>query len=447
VLKFQSLGWDAIAIDGHDFEQINKALLLAQNSHKPFFIACKTIIGYGSSKAGSCASHGAPLGKQSLEELKRFLDLDYDDFDVPVEILRLWREFGARSDDHYNAWQAEFAASNCADYLKPVRISDKTLAEIESCAMPQSQATRVSAGKIIELIVQNEPKVILGSADLSSSIGVYNKHSIPITKDDFSGNFIHYGPRENAMAAMMNGLALEGFLPIAGTFLVFSDYMRPSIRLSSLMSLGVIYIMTHDSIGLGEDGPTHQPIEHLSSLRSMPNLDVYRPADSRETIGAFSHVCAKLTGPSMLVLSRQSLRLVEGSCAKHVSKGAYFIKENIRPDVVIFATGSELSIADDVCALLEKRGLRVNLVSVVSFELFLVTSSDYIDRIIGDAKIKVAIEAAASFGWHLIIGKNGMFFGVDGFGKSGPYQDLYSYFGLTAKNIYQKIMQKYENRD
>jgi len=447
VQKFQSLGWEALQIDGHNFEQINQALKQAQNSSKPVFIACKTTIGYGSSKAGNCAAHGAPLGAESLQGLRGFLGLSYDDFDIKADILELWRGFSARNQAKYKAWQAEFAAVSCADYFEPAKIKSQTLAEINALKMELSQATRVSAGKIIEIIARLEPKAILGSADLSSSIGVHNKHCKPITKDDFSGNFIHFGPRENAMSAIMNGLALEGFLMIAGTFLVFSDYMRPSIRLSSLMNLRVIYIMTHDSIGLGPDGPTHQPIEHLSSLRSMPNLTLYRPADARETIGVFNHIFDEEAGPCLLALSRQALPPLKGSCSDQVSKGAYFIKENTSCDVVIFATGSELSLANEVCLLLEDAGLQVSLVSMVSFELFFASSTDYISRIIGQGRIKVAIEAAVSFGWHRLIGRDGMFFGLDEFGKSAPYQDLYSYFGLTAENICQKIMQKYENRD
>jgi transketolase len=447
--KFQSLGWNTIEINGHNFDQIDQALKQAQNSDKPFFIACKTIIGYGTSKAGSCAAHGAPLGQGSLQGLRQFLnfDDDDDDFCVKQDLLEFWRCISAQNQKYYNAWQTKFAANSRANYFKPAKISSQTLVEINSLKTEQDQATRVSSGKIIEIIARNEPKVILGSADLSSSIGTHNKYCIPITKDNFNGNFIHYGPRENAMSAIMNGLALEGFLPIAGTFLVFSDYMRPGIRLSSLMNLKVIYIMTHDSIGLGEDGPTHQPIEHLSSLRSIPNLNIYRPADARETIGAFSHICANSSSPSLLALSRQTLPQVEGSCAAKVSKGAYFVKDNPSPDVVIFATGSELCIARDVCLLLERNNLKVSLISIVSFELFWLTSADYINQILQEAKIKVAIEAAASFGWHRLIGRNGMFFGLDEFGKSAPYQDLYSHFGLTAENIYQKIMQKYENRD
>jgi transketolase len=450
LLKFQSLGWNVIAVDGHNFSEIRNALKIAQNSDKPTFIACKTKIGYGClSKENSCQAHGAPLGQKGLAELKQFLNWQYDDFVIPDTILKIWHSFASRNLPIYKQWHDKFAEldTGSQDYLQPFRFSQDTISKIKDIQISTEEATRISSGKILEIIAQSEEKVLFGSADLSTSIGVQNVYCKPITKDNFSGNFIHYGPREHAMAAIMNGLSLAGFLPICGTFLVFSDYMRPAIRLSSLMGLGVIYVMTHDSIGLGEDGPTHQPVEHLSSLRSMPNLNIFRPADAVETIGAFEYACLNLDCPSLIVLTRQSVKKIGLTSIEAVYKGAYSVNNENFADISIFSSGSELSIANSVKNLLENNNLKVNLISVVSFELFFTQNSDYINSIIGNTKMMVAIEAASGFGWHRMIGSNGIFFGVSTFGKSAPYQDLYDYFGLTAEKIYQKIIQEYENRN
>jgi transketolase len=448
LLKFQSLGWNTIAIDGHNFTNIRNALSAAQNSDKPFFIACKTTIGYGSSKANSCQSHGAPLGAKAFEELKQFFNWPHEDFVIPDEILAIWRGFSAKSEVDYEKWHEDFNQLTIEqqNYLNPFKFKQETIAKIKAIALEDAEASRISSSKIIDVIIQNENKVLLGSADLSSSVGLMHKHCHAITRDDFSGNFIHYGTREHAMAAIMNGLSLEGFLPIGGTFLVFSDYMRPGIRLSSLMSLGVIYIMTHDSIGLGEDGPTHQPVEHLSSLRSIANLNVFRPADATETIGAFEFACLNLNRPSLIVLSRQVLQNTQLTSSNLVSKGAYFLSNEADADVTIFATGSEIGLAKNVADLLKSNNIKINLVSVVCFNLFFEQDADYINTIIGNSKIKVAIEAASSYGWHRFIG-DGLFFGVETFGMSAPYQDLYNHFGLTAENIFRQIMKKYENRN
>lgn len=444
LLKFQSLGWNTFCINGHNLDEIDNALKQAQDSDKPVFIECKTTIGYGTGdKAGSCKSHGSPLGNQSLSDLKQSLYWKHDDFVIPEEILDIWRGFSKTR--AYEHWQEKFnkLSYEQKEYLKPVTISNDTLNQITNLELIDNEATRLSSSKVLEILAQSQPKAILGSADLSTSVGVYNKYCKIISKDDFSGNFIHYGIRENAMAGIMNGLAIEGFLPIGGTFLVFSDYMKPGMRLASLMRLGVIYIMTHDSIGVGQDGPTHQPVEHLTALRSIPGLCDLRPADRQETIGAFRHALSNLSQPYLMVLSRQNIKST--FLTKSTSQGAYFIIQNQNPDITIFSTGSELSIARDVCRLLEADNFKVNLVSLVSFNLFLQQDKKYIQEIMGSSEIKVAIEAASSYPWHRFIGRNGLFFGIDTFGLSGPYEDLYKHFGLTPENIYEKI--KYESRN
>lgn len=444
LFKFQSLGWNAFCIDGHNLNEIDNALKQAQNSDKPVFIECKTTIGYGAGdKAGSCKSHGAPLGNTSLAELKKSLGWGHDDFVIPEEILDIWREFSKTK--AYEDWEEKFnkLTYEQKEYLKPIKISSNTLSQIKNLELIDNEATRVSSSKVLEIIAQNQPKAILGSADLSTSVGIYNKYCKIISKDDFSGNFIHYGIRENAMAGIMNGLAIEGFLPIGGTFLVFSDYMKPGMRLASLMKLGVIYIMTHDSIGVGQDGPTHQPVEHLTALRSIPSLCDFRPSDRLETIGAFKHALSNLDKPYLMVLSRQNIKST--SLTKSNSQGAYFIIKNQNPDITIFSNGSELPIAYEVCKLLKADNFKVNLVSLVSFNLFLQQDKKYIQEILDSSEIKVAIEAASSYPWHRFIDRNGLFFGIDTFGLSGPYEDLYKHFGLTPENIYEKI--KYESRN
>lgn len=444
LLKFQSLGWDTFCIDGHNLDEIDDALKQAQNSDKPVFIECKTTIGYGSGdKAGSCQSHGAPLGEHSLKNLKQYLDWKHDDFIIPEEILNIWRGFSKT--EAYAKWQTKFAklTNEQIEYLKPIKISNNTLKQIRNLELVDNEATRVSSSKVLETIAQTEPKAILGSADLSTSVGIYNKYCKIISKDDFSGNFIHYGIRENAMAGIMNGIAIEGFLPIGGTFLVFSDYMKPGMRLASLMQLGVIYIMTHDSIGVGQDGPTHQPVEHLTALRSIPGLCDFRPSDCLETIGAFEDALCNLSQPYLMALSRQNIKSTR--LTKSKSQGAYFIIKTQSPDITIFSNGSELPIAYKVCQLLKEDNFKVNLVSLVSFSLFLQQDKSYIQEIMGLNEIKVAIEAASSYPWHRFIGRDGLFFGIDTFGSSGPYEDLYKHFGLTPENIYEKI--KYESRN
>ena len=305
------------------------------------------------------------------------------------------------------------------------------------------EATRASSGKMIERFMLQERKVVCGSCDLSSSNNLKNTNYKAITAEDFSGNFIHYGVRENAMAAIMNGLALSSFVPIGGTFFVFSDYMKPSIRLSALMGLPVIYVMTHDSIGVGEDGPTHQPIEHLASFRAMPNIDLFRPADLIETQECYEIALSNKNKPSMMVLSRQKVPQIRSPLNRNMSsRGGYVIseaKDKDAIDIVIFATGSEVSIALEVQKILQSNGRSVRICSVPSFDLLYMQGAEYVGELKGGANIMSAIEAASSFGWHKIIGSNGVFFGLDRFGESAPAADLYRYFNLTPDSIASEL--------
>lgn len=426
--KFEALGWIAEEIDGHDFTQINEALIRAQNASKPYFIACRTVIGKGANKkAASESSHGAPLGNDEISFLKKNLEWSDEPFFIPEHLLKLWREIpGTRGREIRN-----IKPQGHYDFVTPSRNDTTSLPE----------ATRVSSGKVLTHLLANNPSIIAGSSDLSGSNNVKSSNCKAITKDNFDGNFIHYGVREHAMAAVMNGLALEGFIPVGGTFLVFSDYMRPSIRLSAIMGLKVIYIMTHDSIGVGEDGPTHQPIEHLASLRAIPNLTVFRPADYVETIECW-RVALSLDSPSLFALSRQNLPQIRQDLENHnkSSLGGYVIKDINNPEVTIFASGSELHLALEVSKILVNNKVRV--ISIPSVDLFFKQDENYIENLLGGDDLKVAIEAGSSMGWHKIVGRSGLFFGVDEFGHSAPAKQLFELFGLKADIIASKIQQK-----
>ncbi|WP_341756051.1 MULTISPECIES: transketolase [unclassified Candidatus Tisiphia] len=445
--KFAAMGWNTESIDGHDFEQINASLIKAQNSDKPYFIACRTLIGKGSiNKVNSNTAHGSPLGKDEVKLLKENLGFNDQEFNIPAELKEIWGTAWLRNQVSYNNWQENFAniTQEQKAYLNKANIDCSFL---DNIPIPQEdEATRCLSGRVIEYLSKLSDKIIFGSADLSLSNNIKNTFSRVINRDDFSGNYIHYGVRENVMGAIMNGLALSGFLPVGATFLVFSDYMKPTIRLSSIMQQQVIYIMTHDSIGVGEDGPTHQPIEHLASFRSLPNMMVFRPADYLETTESWRIALSNKDRPSIIALTRQPVsQIVSRIISQNLcSKGGYMLSGNDQQivDIAIFATGSELSIALEVKDILSKNGFSTNVISILCFELFFQQQPSYIQNILSNAKLKVAIEAATSFGWHRIIGENGMFFGMEQFGLSAPSTDLYSYFGLTASNISEKIMTK-----
>lgn len=451
--RFEALGWNSLKADGHDFDSIDNAILKAQSSNKPSFIAFKTKIGFGAGrKEGSEESHGAALGGESIKILRENLAWKYPPFEIPDEIYKEWILATEHKQVLYRNWQDKYLklSQNHKDYLNPPNTLElQDAIAIYGGIAGEAEATRVSSGRMIEIISKSSDKVIIGSADLSISNNVYNSYSRPITKDDFSGNFIHYGIRENAMAAIMNGLATQNFLPIGASFLVFSDYMRPSIRLSSIMKLQVIYIMTHDSIGVGEDGPTHQPIEHLASLRAMPNLNVFRPCDRAEVESCFNFALENKNSPTLIALSRQKLNQQRNSVLKRdgVLKGAYILySDSEKVDVSIWATGSEVDLALETSRIISKAGFSSRIISCPNVELFLNQSTSY-KRDILDldkkySKFNALIEAASKFGWERIIGLDGLFFGVDNFGASGPAKDLYSYFHLTPAEIANKIIDR-----
>lgn len=453
LMKLESFGFNVAAVDGHNTIQICQALNNAQSSDKPSFIAFKTKIGKGTkTKEGSEKSHGSPLGPEEIQYLKNnmsFANISFtgEEFFIPQDIKQLWEQAWLRNQQDYSSWQERFSAllPKQKIYLDKARIALSK--DIELSTKPE--ATRVSSGKIIESLMQNENKIIVGSADLSSSNGLTNPACKVINSKDFSGNFIHYGVRENAMAAIMNGLALSNFLPAGGTFFVFSDYMRPSIRLAALMGLPVIFVMTHDSIGVGEDGPTHQPIEQLASFRAMPNIDVFRPADFIEVEECYEIALKNTNKPSMMVLSRQNVPQIRSRSEQNKSeKGGYIISEAPNPksiDFTIFSTGSEVSLAMEVKQLLTAHGTSIRLCSVPCFSTLLKQEKNYLDALKGNAKHLVAIEAASSFGWPGIIGLEGIFFGLDTFGASAPAQQLYEHYGLTAATIAQKLKSLHDN--
>ena len=441
--KFDAFDFSTATLDGHDCSQICKVLADAQNSTKPSFIACRTLIGKGTkNKEGTEKSHGTPLGIEEISYLKNNIAFAGEEFYIAPELKTSWEQAWERNQEEYNLWQEHF---NILSKKKKAYLENSDIIIPFDISMPKkAEPTRVSSGRVIEALMKSEKKLICGSADLADSNGLNNPECKPIIAQDFSGNFIHYGVRENAMAAMMNGLALSSFTAIGGTFFVFSDHMRPSIRLSALMRLPVVYVMTHDSIGVGEDGPTHQPIEHLASFRSMPNIDVFRPADFIEVKECYEIVFSNKKRPSMMVLSRQSVPQVRKISSQNLSaRGGYVISEasnTLNIDITIFVTGSEVSIACQVQKKLESQGKSVRLCSVPCIDLLYRQEAEYLQKLKGDTKLLVAIEAASSFGWHRIIGCEGLFFGIDDFGASAPATDLYQYFNLSADKIADKLM-------
>ncbi|GAB4167042.1 MAG: transketolase [Rickettsiaceae bacterium] len=439
--KLKAFGFNAIKANGHDSSEVCKALSQVQNSNKPSFIAFKTKIGKGAkTKEGSEKSHGSPLGSEEIQHLKSKITFAGDSFYIPDDVKQVWQQAWERNKQEYDQWQKNF---NLLPEREKAYLGKPTLTLPADIQPPEkAEATRVSSGRIIEALMHSNNKVIVGSADLSSSNGVINSACKILTAEDFSGNFIHYGVRENAMAAFMNGLSLSAFSPIGATFFVFSDYMRPSIRLSALMSLPVIFIMTHDSIGVGEDGPTHQPIEHLASFRAMPNIDVFRPADFIEVKECYE-IAINNDKPSMIVLSRQNVPQIRAASGQNLSlKGGYVISQEKDPssiDITIFATGSEVSIGIEVQQILELQNLSVRVCSVPCFDMLLRQETKYIEALKGGARKIAAIEAASSFGWTQIIGEQGIFFGLDHFGASAPADRLYKEFGLDPNDIAKKL--------
>jgi transketolase len=458
VRRFEAAGWTALRIDGHDPAAINLALEKAQKSDKPTLIACKTKIGFGApTKQGSEKSHGSPLGAEEIAGTRKALGWTSAPFEVPADILKAWRLLGIRSKSAHADWKkrlAALASEKRGEFERRIkgdlpkrRLLDAVRAVKEKLvAQPKEIATRAASEFALESLIPAIPEMIGGSADLTGSNNTQIKGMKTITAADFSGRFIHYGVREHGMAGAMNGLALHGgIIPYSGTFLVFSDYCRPAIRLAALMGLRVIHVMTHDSIGLGEDGPTHQPIEHLAALRAIPNLLVFRPCDAVETAECWQLALEATERPSILALTRQNLPQLRNRFDEEnvCSRGAYEIAApDGRADVAIFATGSEVAVAVEAARLLAARGIAARVVSVPCFELFLEQKEEYRRALIGDERVKVGVEAAVRQGWDPIIGSDGVFVGMTSFGASAPYKELYKKFGITGEGVAHAALAK-----
>lgn len=452
-LRFEACNWEVLEVDGHNFDEIRQALKKAQSSLKPVMIACKTTIGYGSpNKGGSEKTHGSALGKEEVAATRKNLGWEYPEFTIPEDLLKSWRQAGLRSKDSYNNWQEHLKKSPLQNEF--VRLQNRQLPnfQIQLDELKQKflnstpkQPTRKSSGDVLEILTNIIPELIGGSADLTGSVNTRTPAtSKGINKDDFSGRYIYYGVREHAMTAIMNGMSLhKGFIPYSGTFLVFSDYMKPAIRLAALMKQQVIYILTHDSIGLGEDGPTHQAVEHLANLRSIPNLNVFRPADIMEVIGCYEQALHHHETPSAMVLTRQNVAFSNGS-TEGCSKGGYVISDcKTDPKAVIIATGSEVEIAISAQAELAQHNIATKVVSMPCFEIFNQQSPTYKEQVLGARGIlRIGVEAAISQGWDQYLGLDGIFIGMKSFGASGKAEDLYEYFGITAKNIVKTVRDK-----
>ena len=449
VKRFQASGWTAQRIDGHDPQAIAGAIEWARRSDKPTLIACKTVIGYGApTKQGKASTHGEPLGADEIKGARAALGWTHAPFELPASVLAAWRAAGARGGQLRTAWEGRAAK---LDPAKRVLLGDQTdastgdalaaaIAEIKAqfAATPPKIATRVASQRVLEKVVPVLPNLIGGSADLTGSNGTRSKHHVAVGPSAYAGNYIHYGVREHAMAAAMNGLALHGgIIPYGGTFLVFSDYCRPAIRLSALMGQRLIYVLTHDSIGLGEDGPTHQPVEHLAALRAIPNLNVFRPADPIETAECWELALTAPCTPSILALTRQGVpALRKGGAENACAKGAYVLEEapGGQRAVTILASGSEVALAMEACAILAKEGRAAAVVSMPCWELFSAQPVGYRQAVLGTAP-RVGVESAVKLGWERWLGEDGLFIGMESFGASAPAAKLYEHFGITPAKI------------
>lgn len=452
--RFQAYGWETITVDGHDFGQIESAITQAQKSDRPTLISCKTHIGYGApTKQDSASSHGSPLGAEEIKGARKILQWPHEAFEIPDRILGAWRSAGQRSYQKYLDWgtrlkkspqQKEFEKSLAGDVSADITPLIAKLKENFTKEKPK-HATRQTSGTVLETLVPALPQMIGGSADLTGSNNTKVKGPAAVSKENYNGQYIYYGVREHGMAAAMNGMALHGgIIPYSGTFMVFTDYCRPAIRLSALMKQRVIYVMTHDSIGLGEDGPTHQPVEHLASLRAIPNLNVFRPCDGIETAECWEIALNSKETPSILALTRQGLpTLSENRKENMCARGAYILKESGgEPDVTLYATGSEVSIAAEAYERLSKDGLSVRLVSVPCLDLFWQQDEAYIKSIACNKSVKVVVEAGIRQGWERLTGGMEIFVGMEGFGASAPAGELYKHFGITADRIVEEVRKK-----
>ena len=440
--RFEGYGWDYISINGHNEKEIFKALKKVQKAKKPTVISCKTKIGYGSpNKSGKASSHGSPLGVDEIKLVRKALNWKTKPFDIPNKILNEWRKIGQRGEILEKKWNKALKRKKIK-FNQTLKNNFTTVLKKEkenAIKEPKSLATRKCSEMTLNALTKQKNNLIGGSADLAGSNNTKTKNHKIIKPGDFTGDYIHYGVREHAMSGVMNGIALHSnLIPYGGTFLIFSDYCKPSIRLSALMKKRVIYVMTHDSIGLGEDGPTHQPIEQLSGLRAIPNLNVFRPADRIETIECWEHALKSSKTPSVLSLTRQNLNPVRKTYPNKnlCSLGAYeVLRTNKKINLTILASGSEVNLALEVSHKLAKDKIYSKVISMPCMELFELQSKSYKNKILEETKFKISIEAGSSDCWKKYVGDNGIAFGIDEFGKSAPYKDIYKYFGLESTNI------------
>ncbi len=445
--RFDAAKWHTIAVDGHDKEAVAKAIEAAKADPRPSFIACKTIIGYGApNKQGTAATHGAALGDDEIAAARVFLNWPHAPFTIPADVKAAWEAIATRGAAAQAEWTTRLEGSSHAKSFRAAQ-AGPDLAALNTAltayrkglsADAPKVATRKASQMALEVINGATDTTIGGSADLTGSNLTKTSQTAPVSAEDFSGRYIYYGVREHGMAAAMNGLALHGgFVPYGGTFLVFADYMRGAMRLSALMGKRVIYVLTHDSIGLGEDGPTHQPVETIASLRAIPNLNVYRPADAVETAEAWELALADEGTPSVLCLSRQGLPTLRTTHTDELqsSKGAYVLREaDGARDVTIIATGSEVEIAMNAADKLAENGLKAAVVSAPCFERFKAQPAAYRAEVLGTAP-RVGIEAAIQQSWGALLGDNSAFIGMDSFGASAPIDELYEHFGITAQAV------------
>jgi len=444
--RFNSYGWEYIEIDGHNEKQIFRALKKAQKAKRPTTISCKTTIGYGSpNKSGTGSVHGSPLGKDEVSLVRKKLKWDHEPFKIPKKILNEWRKIGNKGEKEEIKWKKYYnEKKNLIEKTFSNDFKKKFEKEKQNIIKnPEAIASRKSSEKILAILSETNNNIIGGSADLSGSNNTKTKNHKIIKPGEFSGNYIHYGVREHAMCGIMNGLALHsGIIPYGGTFLIFSDYCKPSIRLSAFMKQRVIFVMSHDSIGLGEDGPTHQPVEQLSHLRSVPNLNVLRPADTTETLECWEIALKNSSSPSILALTRQKISPIRKEFVKEnkCSYGAYELsRTNKEIKLTIFASGSEVNLAVKISHKLAIENIYSKVISVPCQELLDEQSVNYKKKILNETKFKISIEAGSTDCWKKYVGEKGLTFGINNFGKSAPYKDVYKSFGLTSEIITKKV--------
>jgi len=443
--RFKSYGWNFLKIDGHNYKEISKALKKAQKSKKPIAISCRTTIGFGSpNKSGKASSHGSPLGEDEVKLVRKKLNWNYEPFQIPENLLKEWKRIGEKAYAKANKHERKYKKINLSLDDKSLKNS---IEKVKNNYLKESKsiATRKCSEMFLD-IASKLSNLIGGSADLAGSNNTKTKNHKIIKPGNFSGNYIHYGVREHAMCGVMNGIALHSdLIPYGGTFLIFSDYCKPSIRLAAMMNLRVVYVFTHDSIGLGEDGPTHQPIEQLTSLRSIPNLNVFRPADLIETFECWQLAIENKNSPSVIALTRQGINPVriKNSPINKSSLGGYEILrtgDNIR--LTIISSGSETSLACDISHKLATENIYSKVISMPCQELFDQQNKDYQNKILAETELIISIEASETGYWKKYTGTNGLNFGIDNFGKSAPYKEIYNHFNLNLESIIKKIKEK-----